>query len=371
MFFYSQEEVVPPATYDFTVSSTAELMSAISNASVGSSILISSGTYSVTGTLNINKSVRLYGASSGSVVFQTAGTTGDPVTMVTVSANNVLFKDITFKHRKTSNTSVETAISISSGSFPTFSYPTNFIMDGCRVEYAEFGVVVRGDGFKISNSRFVYATGAGSNSNRCIGIYGQKGNCFIVNNIFDNSVVASSTAFRPIYSTSTNATSNETTTGALVVSGNTSVGSIQQFYNQDNLRGTNGGYDLYFLNNNINETSLFVGLWCGATNVGNILGKIVLDGNTATGDHGGAPIGTKGMLNIDNTGTFRSSNLPVYVGSNTQTNQTYRTGYVAITQNPANTVAAHLLGRNSAVTVTADVSTVIPTAPTAPVTPAI
>jgi hypothetical protein len=371
MFFYSQEIVAPPATYDFTVNSMAGLMTAISSATAGSTILIGSGTYSVTGTLNINKSLRLYGASSGSVVFQTAGTTGDPVNMITVSADNVLFKDITFKHRKSSNTSVETAISVTAGAFPTFSYPKNFIMDGCRVEYAEFGVVIRGEGFKMANNRFVYATGTGGNSNRCIGIYGQKGNCFIANNIFDNSVVASSTAFRPIYSTSTNATSNETTTGVLVVSGNTSVGSVQQFYNQDNLRGTNGGYDLYFLNNNINETSLFVGFWCSATNVGDILGKVILDGNTASGNHGGSPIGTKGMLNIDNTGTFRSSNLPVHVGSNTQANQTYRTGYTAMTQNPPNTVGSHLLGRSTGVTATAAVSTTIPTAPTAPVTPAV
>jgi hypothetical protein len=371
MFFYSQEEVAPPATYDFTVNSIAELMSAINSGSAGSTILIASGNYSLTGTLNINKPLRLYGASSSSVVFQTAGASTDPVTMVTVSADNVLFKDITFKHRKSSNTSVETAISVTAGAFPTFSYPKNFIMDGCRVEYAEFGVVIRGEGFKMANNRFVYATGTGGNSNRCIGIYGQKGNCFIANNIFDNSVVASSTSFRPIFSTSTNATSNETTTGVLVVSGNTSVGSVAQFYNQDNLRGTTGGYDLYFLNNTMNETSLFVGFWCGATNVGDILGKVVLDGNTASGNHGGSPIATKGMLNIDNTGIFRSSNLPVYIGTNTQTNQTYRTGYVAITQNPANTVGPHLLGRASAVTVIADVSTVIPTAPTAQATPTV
>jgi hypothetical protein len=369
MFFYKESEVVPPPSFDFTVSSTAELITAIGAATAGDSIFVSAGNYTLTSSLSISKSLRLFGAGSGSTIFQTAGTSADPVTMVTVSSDNVVFKDITFKHRKTSNTSVETAISISAGGFPTFTYPKNFIMDGCRVEYLEFGVVIRGEGFKLANNRFVYATGTAGNSNRCIGIYGQKGNCFIANNIFDNSVL-SSTTFRPIYSTSTNATSNELTTGALIVSGNTNVGAaVQQFYNQDNLRGTTGGYDLYFLNNTINETSLFVGLWNGAANVGNIIGKIVLDGNTASGIHGGAPLGTKGMLNIDNSGAFRSTNLPVYVGTNNQTNQTFRTGYVAITQNPASTVPAYLLGRASAVTVTADVSTAIPTAPTMPATP--
>jgi hypothetical protein len=369
MFFYKEEAVVPPPSFDFTVTSTAELLAAFDSASIGDSISVSAGTYTLASTLSNSKSLKLYGAGGGSTIFQTAGTSGDPVTMVTVSSDNVVFKDITFKHRKPNNTSLETAISISAGGYPTFTYPKNFIMDGCRVEYVEFGVVLRGEGFKLANNRFVYATGTAGNSNRCIGIYGQKGNCFIANNIFDNSVL-SSTAFRPIYSTSTNAASNELTTGALIVSGNTSVGSIQQFYNQDNLRGTPGGYDLYFLDNNINETSLFVGFWNGAANVGDMIGKIVLDGNTASGVHGGSPLATKGMLNIDNSGAFRSTNLPVYVGANTQTNQVFRTGYGAITQNPSSTVAGYLLGKASAVTVTADVSTVIPSAPAMQETPA-
>jgi hypothetical protein len=369
MFFYKEEAVVAPPSFDFTVTSTAELMAAFVSASIGDSISVSAGTYTLTSTLSNSKSLKLYGAGSGSTIFQTAGTSGDPVTMVTVSSDNVVFKDITFKHRKADNTGGETAISISAGGWPTFTYPKNFIMDGCRVEYVEFGVVLRGEGFKLANNRFVYATGTAGNSNRSIGIYGQKGNCFIANNIFDNSVKLG-TAVRPIYSTSTNGESNETTTGALVVSGNTSVGSIQQFYNQDNFRGTPGGYDLYFLDNNINETSLFVGFWNGAANVGDMIGKIVLDGNTASGVHGGSPLATKGMLNIDNSGAFRSTNLPVYVGANTQTNQVFRTGYGAITQNPSSTVAGYLLGKASAVTVTADVSTVIPSAPAMQETPA-
>jgi hypothetical protein len=370
MFFYKEDEVVAPPSFDFTVSSTAELITAIGAATAGDSIFVSAGNYTLTSSLSISKSLRLFGAGSSSTILQTAGNTSDPTTMINVSADNVLFKDVAIKHRKSSNTSVETAISVSRGGFPTFQYPVNFIMDGCRVEFAEFGLVIRGDGFKLANNTFEYKTGTVSNSARSIGIYGQKGNCFIVDNVFDNSVKLG-TAVRPIYSTSTNATSNETTTGVLVVSGNTSVGSIQQFYNQDNLRGTPGGYDLYFLDNNINETSLFVGFWCSATNVGDMIGKIVLDGNTASGVHGGSPLGTKGMVTIDNTGTFRSSNLPVFVGTNTQTNQTFRTGYVGMTQNPASTVADYLLGRASGVTATADVSTVIPTAPTAQATPVV
>jgi hypothetical protein len=368
MFFYKEEDQIAPASYDYTVSSMADLLAAITSAAEGSKILVEAGEYLVTSSLNISKSLKIYGAGSSSTILQTAGNTSDPTTMINVSADNVLFKDVAIKHRKSSNTSVETAISVSRGGFPTFQYPVNFIMDGCRVEFAEFGLVIRGDGFKLANNTFEYKTGTVSNSARSIGIYGQKGNCFIVDNVFDNSVKLG-TAVRPIYSTSTSGTSNETTTGALVVSGNTSVGSIQQFYNQDNLRGTPGGYDLYFLDNNINETSLFVGLWCSATNVGDMIGKIVLDGNTASGVHGGSPLGTKGMVTIDNTGTFRSSNLPVFVGTNTQTNQTFRTGYVGVTQNPASTVADYLLGRASGVTATADVSTVIPTAPTAQATP--
>lgn len=368
MFFYKEVDEAVPASYDYTVSSMADLVSAIESAAEGSKILVEAGEYLVTSSLNISKSLKIYGAGSSSTILQTAGDTSDPTIMINVSADNVLFKDVAIKHRKSSNTSIETAILVSRGGFPTFEYPVNFIMDGCRVEYAEFGLAIRGDGFKLANNTFEYKTGSLTNSNRSIGIYGQKGNCFIVDNVFDNSVKLG-TAVRPIYSTSTNATSNETTTGALVVSGNTSVGAIQQFYNQDNFRGTTGGYDLYFLNNNINETSLFVGFWCSGTNIGDIIGKVVLDGNTTSGNNGGSPIGTKGMLTVDNSGTFRSSNLPVYVGANTQTNQVFRTGYDAMPQNPASTVADYLLGKASGVTVTADVSTVVSSAPTAQATP--
>lgn len=352
----------------------ATLSGALASPSVlnGHYIRVLPGTYTLASTLTVNKEVYIGGTpgNNADVVLQSSADGAAPVNLISVSANNVLLKDLTIKHRKTTNTSIEAAVTLSAGGFPTFLYPTNFIMDSCVIEYLEFATVLRGDGFKLSNNRFKYATGTVGNSNRCIAIYGQKNNCFITNNIFDNSVMAA-TAFRPIYSTSTNGSSNETTTGALIVSGNSSTGTaVHQFYNQDNLRGTNNGYDLYFLNNNINETSLFVGLWNGANNVGDILGKIVLSGNTASGNHGGTPIGTKGMLTIDNTGTFRSlGNLPVYVNGNTQTNQTFRSGYVAVTQNPANTVSDYLLGRASAVTATFDVSTSIPSAPTAPTTP--
>jgi len=366
-----------PITPNWTVGaggSFATLSEALSSASVlnGHYIRVLPGTYTLSSMLTVNKEVYIGGTpgNNSDVVLQSSADGAAPTNLITVSANNVLLKDLTIKHRKTTNTSIETAVSLTAGAFPTFSYPTNFIMDSCVIEYLEFGMVIRGDGFKLSNNRFKYATGTTGNSNRCIGIYGQKNNCFIVDNIFDNSVMAA-TAFRPIYSTSTNNTSNETTTGALIVSGNSSTGTaIQQFYNQDNLRGINNGYDLYFLNNVINETSLFVGLWNGANNVGDILGKIVLSGHTASGNHGGSPVGTKGMVTIDNSGTFRSlGNLPVYVSGNTQTNQTFRSGYAAITQNPANTVSNYLLGRSGDVTATVDVSTSIPSAPTAPTTP--
>lgn len=375
MFFYKENEVVPPPSFDFTVSNIDQLSAAIISAAAGDSIFVSAGTYNLTSSLTINKSLRLFGAGTGSsgTIFQTAGTSGDPDIMFSISNDNVVLKDMWFKHLKTTlNTAgSDSIISVTAGGFPTYTYPKNFIMDGCKLEYLKFGIAIRGEGFKIANNRFVYnskqASGATTNQNRCVVLYGQKGNCFIADNIFDNSVIAA-TAFRPIYSTSTNGSSNELTTGALIVSGNSNVGTaVHQFYNQDNVRGTTGGYDLYFLNNTINETNVFIVFATSTVNAGDIIGKVVLNGNTASGNHGSNL--TKGMLAVDSSVAFRTSNLPAYVGSNTQTVQSFRADYVGMTQNPPNTVPAYLLGRKTTTTVAADVSTSIPTAPTMPETP--
>ena len=360
-------------TPDWTVGATgdfATLDAAIASGSVvnGDVISVQAGTYTVSSTLVISKELKIVGAGIGSTILQTAGTGSDPTTMISVTANNVLLKDLTIKHRKSTNTSVETALSVSAGAFPTFTYVSGFIMDTCRVEYCEFGVVVRGDGFKIANSQIAYATGTVGNSNRCIGIYGSRGNCFIQDNVFDNSSL-NSTAFRPIYSTSTNSSSNETCSGKLVIDGNSHLGLLQQFYNQDNIRGTNGDFELYLIDNTTNETSLFAGLYITTANQADLFSQIVATGNSISNNHEtGTGLG-KGLIAIDGAGaalSYRSAALPIHASGNTLAQLSFRADYSAAVGSSGSLVG-YKPSVFSTVTVAQDSS--IPSTPAAPSTP--
>lgn len=366
-------QIGTPLIPDWTVGPTgdfATLEDALASASVvnGNVIEVQAGTYSVTSTLVISKEVKIVGAGIGQTILQTAGASGDPVTMISVTANNVLLKGMTIKHRKTSNTSVEVAVSVSAGAFPTFTYVSGFIMDTCRVEYCEFGVVIRGDGFKISTNEIAYATGTVGNSNRAIGIYGSQGDCFIADNIFDNSAL-NGTAFRAIYSTSTNNTSNELCSGKLVMSGNAHLGLLQQFYLQDNVRGTNGDYDLYFFENVTVETSLFAGIFLATANQADLFGQIVVENNEISNNHDPATGTGKGLFAIDGSGTslaYRSAPLPVHSSGNTLGQLLFRADYTEATGS-SGSIVGYKNTVFSPVTVAFDA--IIPAAPEAPVTP--
>ena len=366
-------QVGTPLVPDWTVGATgdfATLEAALASASVvnGNVIAVQAGTYAVSSTLVINKEVLIVGAGIGQTILQTAGASGDPVTMISVTANNVLLKDMTIKHRKSSNTSVEVAVSVSAGAFPTFTYVSGFIMDSCRVEYCEFGVVIRGNGFKLSNNQIAYATGSLSNSNRAIGIYGSQGDCFIQDNVFDNSIL-NGTAFRTIYSTSTNNTSNELCSGKLVIDGNSHLGLLQQFYLQDNVRGTNGDYDLYILNNVTNETSLFAGIFLSTANQADLFGQVVVENNSISNNHEtGTGLG-KGLFAIDGSGAalpYRSVPLPVHSSGNVLGNLAFRADYTEAINS-----SGSIVGYKNTVFAPVDVAfdAVIPAAPVAPATP--
>jgi hypothetical protein len=360
-------------TPDWTVGASgdfASLQAALADASVqdGDVIGIEAGTYTVSAAIQVNKQVKIIGAGIGQTILETAGTSSDPVNVMVVTADNVLLKDMTIRHKKSTNTSIEAALVVSAGSFPTFTYVSGFIMDSCRVEYCEFGVIMRGNGFMISNSQIAYATGAVSNSNRAIGIYGQQGECFIVDNVFDNSSI-NSTAFRPIYSTSTNGTSNENIGGKLVIKGNSHLGLLQQFYNQDNIRGTAGSFDLYLLSNTTNETSLFAGLYITTANQADLFGQVVIQGNSISNNHDPATGTGKGLLAIDGVGTalsYRSAPLPVHALGNTLAQLIFRADYAE-----ASGSSGSLVGYKPSVfaPVTVAMDSAIPSEPVAPVTP--
>jgi hypothetical protein len=262
------------------------------------------------------------------VIFETAASTSAPVTMFNVSVDNVLMKDMTIKHKKTNNTSVETAINVSGPGFPQ-TRVANFILDNCRIEHMEFALVIRGSDWQLRDSQFVYA-GPSNSTRRHIGVYGTLGDCFMYRcESEDNGATGNTRWITPTSTTGTNP--NETMEGNLVLEGNTqTVGNLQQFYSQDNWQGTAGGFALYVKDNTTNETSAFISMFGGSQNFADILSKIEASGNSISNLHGGTPAGGKGLIGFDGSGGVspRSTDLPVISSDNVLSNLTFRTDYV-------------------------------------------
>jgi prefoldin subunit 5 len=305
----------------------ASLQDALIAAVDGQNILVKAGTYLVSSAINVTKQVKIVGEDKDLVIFETAASTSAPTTMFNVSANNVALAKMTIKHKKTSNTSVETAVVASGGGFPQTRI-SNFIMESCNIEFIEFGMTVRAEDWCVRDSQFTYATGSVSNSCRAIGIYGTKGNAFIKDNFLKNDVL-NGTAFRPFYLTSTTGTNpNETVEGKLVLEGTTHVGPLAQFWNQDNQQGSAGSFELQIKNNITNESNLFAGFAAAVANSGDMFSSITLSGNTISNLH--AVDGGKGVFGVYGTAAFRTSALIVHASNNTLGQEIYRTGWVSV-----------------------------------------
>ncbi len=337
-----------PGSYDHTVGSGgsfATLEAALADASVsdGDSIQVLDGTYLITSSIAVDKQVKIYGQSKAGVIFETAGDTSDPVSMFNISVDNVLMKDMTIKHKKTSNTSVESAISVSGPGFPQ-TRVANFVIDNCRIEHIEFALVIRGSDWQLRSCQFVYE-GPSNSTRRHVGVYGTLGNCFMYQcESEDNGATGNTRWLVPTSNTGSNP--NETMEGNLVLDGNVqTVGNLQQFYSQDNWQGTAGGFALFVKGNTTNETSAFVSMYGGTANFADILSKVEVTGNSLSNTHGGDPAGGKGVIGFDGFGGVspRSNALPVDSGNNTLANLDFRAGYLEATGS-----SGSIVGYNSA-----------------------
>lgn len=350
------------------------LAAALASPSVvnGNYIKVLPGTYTLSSTLTVSKEVYIGGTpgSRGDVIIQSAGTTTDPVTLISVTANNVMLKDLTIKHRKSNNTSIETAVSLTRNQGGVNVRVDNFIMDSCRVEHVEFGLVVRGNGFKVANNQIAYV-GPNNSTRRHVGLYGTGGTCFFTNNAFEDSTGAGITGNTNIFylTSTTGLVASERFNGTLVVDGSTWVSSTSklpnQFFNQDNCV-SDSTFNLMFKNNVMNEKSVFVVLYGSTANFGNGFGDITFQNNTLSNLHGGSPAGGKGMLAVDGAGagvSWRSSNLNVHIDGNTIGNATYRTDFSAVSGPKVGRLTAGI----AAFSVNEDTN--IPATPTAPSTP--
>ncbi len=353
----------------------ATLSDAMSSASVvaGDYIRVLPGTYTMSSMLTVDKAVYIGGTPGvkGDVILQSAGTGADPTTLITVSADNVVLKDLTIKHRKTTNTSIETAVALTRSTGGVNVRVDGFIMDSCRIEHMEFGLVVRGNGFKVANNEIAYV-GPNNSTRRHVGLYGTGGTCFFTNNAFEDSTAAGVTGNTNIFylTSTTGLVASERFTGTLVVDGSTWVSSTSkqpnQFFNQDNCQ-SDGTFSLMFKNNVVNEKNVFVSLYGSTTNFGDVFGDITFAFNTLSNSHNGTPtIAGKGMLAIGGGGSnisWRSSNLVAHIKGNSISNATYRADYTAVESKEIGRQTAAI----AAFSATTDI--IIPATPTAPETP--
>lgn len=364
LYRWGTAEIAPdPGSYDWIVDGSGggdflTLQAALADAGVvnGDTIQIKNGTYAVSATINVNKQVSIYGESKAGVILETAGAGSDPVAMVNISVDNVIVKNLTLKHKKTTNTSVEAVIQASGGGFPQ-TRVDNITIDSVRIEFMEFGAVFRASDWIMSNSEFVY-TGPTNSTRRAIGVYGNLGNSFVYQNTFDNGSASGNLRFVQLTST-TGTNPNETYSGALVIEGNEqTANALQQFFNQDSWQGSANDFQIQFKNNTtLNDSSAFVVFFGAVANFGDILSEVTLSGNTA--NNGGG----KGLVAVDGSGAiaFRSSALPFHASGNTATNTGFLGAYVTATGVSPAYWAGYNSTNISSFSVTQDA--VIPTSP--------
>jgi hypothetical protein len=275
----------------------------------GSVIEVFDGTYLQAAPIVVTKSVMICGQSRTGTIFTTAGTAADPLSVLSIQADNVALVRMTIRQLNTAGTTVGTAVVVSGPGFPQ-TRVSGFWLDNVQVDYTEIGVSLRGTSWIVQDSSMNYV-GTGGNRYGII-IYGVDGTSRITNTFFANN--ASAGRLRAVYLTSTTGVNpNENNSGVLTLSFNSQSGPLQEFFVQDNFQGGFGALTLRFLNNVFSETATWAAAFTVSNFAGNLYGQIVLLSNTASG------AGGKGLFTIDGFGTnlfFRSVSLPVQASEN-------------------------------------------------------
>jgi hypothetical protein len=294
-----------------TVSTYAELTTAITEATADDVIFLLDGVYQVpSGTLTIGKSLRLIGQSRDGVIIQTPVQTAPGVThAITVSANGVQIRNLTVYHRQTGHTSTgqESCITISAGTVGT-------IIDTCKILYAEWGVIARGQ-FSIRSCDFEYASTAstGNATYRAIGIYGIIADSEIVD-VTAKFIATNTPRFIGLGSVT-----GTTYTGTLTIARCRQVsGYVHQWVEIQTLPGDIGAFDLVMVDNVFQAFG--AGIIFSGTGSTDVLRSVTLKNNQMAN----AP---KGMLGFDGA---RTTPLLVFATGNTATDPTLAAAYDSI-----------------------------------------
>jgi hypothetical protein len=237
------------------VSDEATLTSVLAAATTGDVINLTA-TITLTTGLTVNKSVKFVG---NGFALQSAGTGSDPLVLITVTANDVVFDStLTIKQRKSTNSANDTAVSVTATGF----------VSNAAVEFDEIGYTLKGS-FSIGGSTN-YNTGTNNNSHRHIIIYKVSANSQI--NGVTYSSIAPPTPTGTQYDNFiyvTYGTTGDNIDAILRVTGckqGVMSQSSRQFFFQDNFTKTGGATPgLIIESNKFNDLNGGIGLVPGDT----------------------------------------------------------------------------------------------------------
>jgi hypothetical protein len=316
-----------------------DINTALANASVvdGDRLLLSAQTFTST-AITVSKQVTIQGVGLASTVVQTAGAAGDPVVLFTISVSNVTLRDMTIKQRKTTNTSIETAVSITAGAGSSGHY-----LEAVRVETMEFGVVIRSDGWQINNCELAYV-GPNNSTRRLIGVYRSDGQGLFTNSTFDsgqNGVITGNTRVFTVLATT--GLPSEVLGGYLRLGNITPSNAfpVQQFFNAEWFQPGATPLTFYVDGCTSSETSAFVVWTCADTQPPLAQSaSVVMSGNTLTNVHGKgvyALNGSHAVIGNPGTTTF-------YADSNTLGATAFIGTWASGVSAPANATEAAQVG---------------------------
>jgi hypothetical protein len=340
-----------PTSFDVEMpagSTYLDVVSAVSSLAPGETLLLPSGTLTAMSPLSIPEGVLIYGADDGTTVFETFGGSSDPVNVIVVNGPDVKLQDLTIRQRKSSNTSVETAVNVTGPGWPA-TQVDGFTMVNCKLESMEFCLNLRASNFRIEGCEFKYVGPLG-NSNRLISLWGAGGNNVIRNNTFYASSDTPTARTREfVYLTSSGA--SDTYSGCLSMVGNTQMGgNLLRFFLQDAMQGPANGFELVFEDNTFTDLNGGFVLYGVANNFADLYSHITINGNTAAN-------AGKGLLGFDAAASLtaaRSTPLPIHSADNVLNVTTVRADWTDISSGTA-TIARSNLIASASITVDSDV----------------
>lgn len=304
------------------------------------------GLFTLTATVNVNKSVFIQGDGMGAgVQFTTAASGAAPVTMFNVTASNVTFYAMHIKHQKTTNTSLESCINLVGG-----SGATGYFVEQCYIECVEHCMIVKADSYQINNCALKYS-GPNNSTRRLISIYRSAVKGLITNNDIHSGQGGAVTGNTRFIQVTTGASPpDEVLGGYLRIGANGHGGTfgpnpaIHQFINIDSFAPAATPLELVLDGNECSETSAFLVFFLPNTRPPlSQCSSISLVGNSLTNSHGKGAIAMDGASALASPGT-----TTFYAYDNVLTSTTFQAAFETAIDGTTDPAELALIGRATA-----------------------